>query len=119
MALMKLCRCGKMIDITLSRCDHCQDSHKERHKLYDKTKRDERSSAFYKSKEWRRLRKKVIARDNGLCQRCLKSSKFKAGEICHHIIEIKEDWGKRLDESNIEFVCMQCHNQIHGNTPHL
>ncbi|MDE3838650.1 HNH endonuclease [Bacillus methanolicus] len=86
----------------------------ESDKEYDKKKRDLRSTAFYKSKAWKELREYVYRKQYGLCQRCLKRNEFVRGDIVHHIIEIKDDWDKRLDEDNLEVLCHKCHNRIHN-----
>lgn len=32
----------------------------------------------------------------------------------HHIIPIDVDWSRRLDITNLELLCGECHNQGHG-----
>lgn len=110
MALLKLCRCGKPIDAALSRCESCQDKHTDRHKLYDKNRRDKNSNSFYKSSEWIRVRKQALLRDHGLCQHCLRSKRIKHAEMVDHIIPIKEEWSLRLTLSNLQSLCNPCHN---------
>ncbi|PAE58568.1 HNH endonuclease, partial [Bacillus licheniformis] len=36
-------------------------------------------------------------------------------DMVHHIVEVKQDWSKRLDLSNLESLCNACHNKVHGN----
>lgn len=43
----------------------------QRHKEYDRTKRDKTAAEFYKSKEWQRARAEALARSLYLCQDCL------------------------------------------------
>jgi 5-methylcytosine-specific restriction enzyme A len=120
MVLLKLCRCGKPIPMEEETCSNCkQDT--ERHKLYDKHRRDKKSTAFYKSKEWRVLSNKVYIKQKGMCQECLKNKRMVTGtvdkngkfkrNIVDHIIPIKVDWSKRLDESNLQVLCLPCHNK--------
>nr|WP_279388960.1 HNH endonuclease [Baia soyae] len=33
--------------------------------------------------------------------------------VLNHIVEVKEDWNKRLELSNLQSVCNACHNRIH------
>lgn len=114
MAMLKTCSCGKAIAMNESSCKECKEERKERYKSYDKYKRNETSRKFYQSKEWKRLRHLIIERDAGLCQRCLNKGKITSGSICHHIEELKDNWGKRLDINNLELVCQSCHSQIHS-----
>lgn len=78
-------------------------------------KRNKEYTSFYNSSQWRKLRKQVLLRDNHLCQHCLNKGIVNDKDlIVHHKVELKEDWGKRLDMDNLEVVCFSCHNKIHG-----
>ena len=90
----------------------------ERQKYYDENvrwKRDRKYAEFYKSKEWERVRRAVLARDNGLCQECLKNKRITLADAVHHIVEVKEDWSKRFQLDNLISVCTSCHNKIHSS----
>lgn len=67
---------------------------------------------FYKSKQWRDVRRYIIERDLGLCCRC-----GKPGNIVHHKIYITpeniNDPNITLNEDNLETLCEVCHNQEH------
>lgn len=73
---------------------------------------------FYYSKEWQSCRnayiKKRIAIDGGLCERCGK----RLGYIVHHSDKITEQNANNpdvlLSHSNLEYVCFDCHNEIHA-----
>ncbi|WP_349773696.1 HNH endonuclease [Sutcliffiella horikoshii] len=54
-----------------------------------------------------------MERDNHLCQRCIKQSKLQAAQLVHHIVEVKVDWSKRLELTNLESICHSCHNKHH------
>jgi 5-methylcytosine-specific restriction enzyme A len=69
--------------------------------------------SFYSSKRWNRARKKVLARDNYLCQRCYKKGLLTPAEVVHHIDHLRKAPGKVLDESNLISVCSACHNKVH------
>lgn len=66
---------------------------------------------FYKSKEWQKLRKLALIRDNYMCF-CGQPAK-----IVHHKVEItqeniyKSDVVLNLD--NLISVCKKCHEEIH------
>lgn len=68
---------------------------------------------FYGGGDWVRLRAVAMVRDNHLCQRCLKSNRLQAAHVVHHLIEVRDDWNKRLDLNNLESLCHTCHNQHH------
>lgn len=110
-ALLKLCKCGKKIKINALICEQCQDKQKDRHKAYDKFKRDKTSAAFYHSKEWKIVRKQALIRDNNLCVKCLQQQKIKTADMVDHIIPISEEWRLRLTLSNLQSLCNSCHNQ--------
>ena len=90
---------------------------RDRHKRYNKTRYNEDNidyTTFYNSTAWKRTREQALIRDMYLCQQCLKDGIVNDKQlIVHHKIEIKEDWGKRLELENLETVCTQCHNRIH------
>lgn len=52
--------------------------------------------------------------DDWICQECKKKRLIEQANIVHHVIEVKEDWSKRLDIDNLVSVCHSCHNKIHG-----
>lgn len=70
---------------------------------------------FYRSLEWKRLRKAYInSLEIPVCEECLKIGKVTEGKIVHHIIPIEVDWDKRLDNTNLEYLCNDCHEMIHN-----
>lgn len=54
-----------------------------------------------------------------LCENCLRRGIYKPAEIVHHIIEIDPVTIERpeiaLNFDNLEAVCRDCHNDIHGS----
>lgn len=73
--------------------------------------------AFYKSKVWQDCRAGYIASVQGLCERCLKHSRLTPGHIVHHIKALTPsnitDPEIALSWSNLEYVCLDCHNSEH------
>lgn len=69
---------------------------------------------IYNSTRWRkRVRPAVVARDNGLCQMCLRHGILRPGTEVHHKIELT-DSNKRDDTiafgmDNLELLCWECH----------
>jgi len=109
MAMLKLCSCGKPIDISLSKCDVCKPKQKERHKLYDRYRRDKEAAAFYNTKAWRLRRDEALLRDFGLCQHCFKEKKITLATEVDHIIPIRVEWDFRLALDNLQSLCHRCH----------
>jgi 5-methylcytosine-specific restriction enzyme A len=81
----------------------------EKNRFYDRFVRDKKASSFYKSKAWRMTREQALARDKGLCQRCLKNKKITMADMVDHIIPIKVNWELRLVLSNLQSLCNACH----------
>lgn len=111
MALMKLCRCGRTMDASLKRCTECEKTKSDRHKYYDMYQRDKKAAAFYKSKEWQKVRELVLSRDLGLCVRCLANhvEPVVFADMVDHIIPLKIDWHLRLESNNLQSLCNRCH----------
>ena len=69
---------------------------------------------FYNSAAWLKCRADYISKVNGLCERCPKPTE---GLILHHKIELTpdniNDPNVALNQDNLEFLCLDCHNAIH------
>lgn len=120
--LLKQCpRCKKWIPYGHTYCSSCtpiveaeiaerkaRASVKSNHE-YNK-KRDPKYLKFYQSSDWRALSQKKISDSGYRCESCGKI----ASEV-HHIIPIqtKEGWERRFDYSNLECLCLECHNKRH------
>ena len=53
------------------------------------------------------MRERVLRRDHGLCQRCLRANRVQAGNECHHIKPKAQ--GGTDDMENLETLCHDCH----------
>ena len=77
------------------------------------------SSQFYKSKVWQNTRAGYIRSVGGLCENCLRSGIYKAGEIVHHKQELTPENINNpeiaLSWDNLELLCRDCHAKTHGN----
>lgn len=77
----------------------------------------EYAKSFYKSSAWKNTRKLVIARSNGLCERCKAAAIYQTGVIVHHKRHITpkniNDPHITLSLSNLELLCEDCHNKEH------
>ncbi|MED4206583.1 HNH endonuclease [Neobacillus mesonae] len=114
MAMLKICRCGKTISVSLKRCEKCAATYdSERHKLYDKHRRDKESAAFYNSKPWKVCSNRIRMRDHYMCQLCLTDKKIKPVDFVHHIKELRDVPKLSLTESNLISLCAGCHRRVH------
>ena len=110
--------CNKMGCSELTRNSYCDkhrhsavEQNKERHKYYDKYRRNKKHDRFYHSSAWIKLRDYVRIRDNGVCQQCLNEKRITIGKPVDHIVPIAVDWDKRLDEDNVWLLCQACHTK--------
>ncbi|MFD2446393.1 HNH endonuclease [Bacillus sp. CGMCC 1.16607] len=95
-------------------CDQHKQVKTENNRYYDKYHRSDRTKQFYHSATWKRARELIKIRDNGLCVQCLNEKRITLGTIVDHIIPVKLDWNKRLDEDNLQLLCQSCHNKKTG-----
>lgn len=86
-----------------------------RHKIYDKYKRDEKSKKFYDSKEWEKARELALKKYYYLCQECLKRKIITPYDVVHHIVPLKESKELSLDIDNLLPLCHKCHNKIENS----
>lgn len=77
----------------------------------------------YNCERWKKVRKLKRMESNGFCERCLEEGKFTPGKIVHHKEPITDK--NYLDDDlmygleNLEFVCDECHKELHGNPSDL
>ena len=118
MALMKLCRCGVIIEYNKKYCDNCNVKYEkekaESIKYYDKNIRDKRSIAFYNSQEWIAIREYILAKYKGLdLYAFFILNQIAYADTVHHIVEVKDDWSKGLVVSNLFPLTSSNHGKIH------
>jgi len=111
--------CYKLVEYPNLYCDiHKEYQEKLRankYKEYNDLRKNDKGQSFYKSKQWVNFREFILSRDNYLCQECLKNKELNPGNLVHHIIPIKIDYSRRLDEANCITVCNSCHEKIHNH----
>ena len=66
---------------------------------------------FYQGREWRRASYACRERAGWLCERCKPLTV--AAALAHHIKPVSEG-GDKLDPANLEALCFDCHETIHG-----
>lgn len=119
MALKKLCRCGRVINQSDKYCNECENKYQqekyESNKYYDKYIRDKKSTAFYNSPGWIKTREYVLAKYKGLdLYAFFIENEIVYADTVHHIEELKENWNRRLDITNLFPLSSSNHNVIHA-----
>lgn len=118
MALYKFCRCGKKILIENKFCNVCkakEDKYaRERYKTYAKKRIDKKEQSFYNSERWENKRDFILDKYNHIdIYAFYNTGIITLADTVHHIIEIKEDWEKRLDNFNLFCCNKENHKKIH------
>ena len=79
------------------------------------------SKSFYQSTQWQDCRRAYIARVHGMCEHCLSKGKYNPGYIVHHKVTLTpgniNDPNITLNHEQLEYVCLDCHNEEHYGTP--
>lgn len=68
---------------------------------------------IYNTSRWKRARKTVLIRDHYLCQECKRRGLITQSNTVHHIVPLRDDLSKAFDLSNLETICVPCHNKEH------
>lgn len=109
MLIKKCSGCGRIYQYdSCHLCPECRgkNARNDDDRIYNRRVRDKQSDRFYHSAAWKKLSKVVLARAGYKCAEC----GGLATEV-HHVIEIKDDWSRRLDVSNLVALCTSCHNR--------
>lgn len=72
---------------------------------------NEASRRKYYSARWARLRLVVLARDNGLCQECLRAGRTTPGNQIDHIARAEENQELFWRTDNLQTLCSTCHSR--------
>jgi hypothetical protein len=84
-------------------------------KRFKSGRNDADVQAFYKTKDWERLRQAVISYYFGIdIYEYYTTGQIIEGYTAHHIIEVKAEWSKRLDIHNVIFLSEASHQYIHS-----
>lgn len=118
MEMKKICpRCKSVvIDADKECCDRCSGKRIERHKEYDRFRRNQKATAFYHSTQWMRMADYIRQVQGGVDLWALAMHKqIVSDHLCvHHIVELSEDWSRRLDPDNLILVSSDSHAEIHA-----
>ncbi|CAN0622175.1 5-methylcytosine-specific restriction enzyme A [Burkholderia multivorans] len=94
--------CGRLIE----KPGYCEQHAADAVGWQSDRQRGSRHQRGYDSK-WVKLRKRILARDNGLCQVCRQAGRVTAASHVDHIVS-KADGGTDA-ESNLQAICVPCH----------
>ncbi|MGY5273851.1 HNH endonuclease [Lactiplantibacillus plantarum] len=114
---MKQCNhagCRTLVPYDERYCEKHQ--HKANAETYHKRMYDSDESKyqqFYKTAAWRRLSRRFLEL-NPVCIKCYEDGLIRKADVVDHVIEIKDDWSRRLDESNLQPLCYRHHNRKTG-----
>ncbi len=111
--MLKLCRrCGAMVKYPETYCERCKGTaaseQREQVRRYDR-KRNPQHRQFYNSKVWKTLSARKMQDAGYRCENC--------GELAtevHHVETLEENWGRRMDYTNLKALCHRCHDEVHG-----
>ena len=121
MPIKKLCSysgCNVLVDYGTKYCDKHRTKDKERYKDYRRSRLQDREEKarqdFYNSTEWKNIRDLVIRKCFAIdIVEYYKTGQIVMGYTVHHIIELKDDWNKRLDINNLIYLSQENHIKIH------
>ncbi|WMI81585.1 HNH endonuclease [Anaerotignum sp. MB30-C6] len=103
----------------LKSCRYCGKIHDSKvicSKKPIRKKFDTEQSKFRSTNAWTKKSKQIKQRDGFLCQICLRkryATERQYNTQClevHHIIKIKDDYGQRLEDSNLLTLCERHHS---------
>lgn len=79
----------------------------ERHRLYDRGRRDRDARAFYSSTAWQLARREKISA-SPVCEIC----QADWSKDVHHKLPVRDFPEQRLDQANLQALCPRCHKRI-------
>ena len=88
---------------------YCEQHQSKVHREYGRARRAfDAELGFYQSPRWRNTRAAVL-RDSPLCCRCNAKGVLRLAKVVDHIVPIKQG-GERFERSNLQSLCVPCHN---------
>lgn len=84
---------------------------------------ENRLDEFYNSKQWRKLRKEVLAEHKNECQDCKVKGLYSKANTVHHVQYVRKHPRYALSKTyifqgkeykNLIPLCHDCHEKIHG-----
>lgn len=109
MTMLKLCRCGKQINLADEACPECKELQEKRdHTRYD-SKRGSAAQRGYDYR-WKKYRLNFL-RKNPLCFSCLEKGRIIPSTRVDHIVPHKGNMKLFWDQKNHQALCESCHNR--------
>ncbi|EOI42832.1 hypothetical protein UIS_00691 [Enterococcus faecium EnGen0313] len=102
--------CRTLVDYNESYCDKHRPTKVSTTTYQQRKEQGGKYFWFYKSKPWKHASYQYRL-NNPCCEKCLKAGIVRKADVVDHIIEIRDDYSKRLDEENLQSLCHACHNQ--------
>lgn len=84
----------------------------DRHRDYDRMKRDRDARSFYHSRRWAKIRRVKLSL-SPYCERCIADQRLVPATLVHHRVERRDDPSLALDIDNLESLCAACHSRHH------
>lgn len=84
--------------------------------LHDYSQRADRQ-AFYRSSDWKYIREYKLYK-TPLCERCASNDIVNTATEVHHLLDIKDRPDLRLEITNLQSLCHECHNIITVEAQH-
>lgn len=76
------------------------------------------AAEFYNSKQWERVRERILRRDGYQCQRCKRYGRLRGAAHVHHINPYETHPELALEGWNLIALCRECHNAQHDRDSH-
>lgn len=110
MPIYKRCsRCGKRLHAN----ETCSCL-KNRHKEYRKYRTDTKEETFYASQQYQKVKNILKEKYKRLdIYEYYINHRIVVGYTMHHIVEIKDDWSRRLDMDNLIYLTESNHQMVH------
>lgn len=67
----------------------------------------------YTNPKWRHKQKAILKRDGYQCRECRKYGRAREAKIVHHIKPVEDFPELAYEDSNLESLCIVCHNKKH------
>lgn len=107
--IMKYCKCGNKIPVTVKQCDECIAKQQKNYDTYHRKNYD-----IYHDKRWIKLKDVCKSMFNGIdIYAYYKLGKIIPGDIAHHIIEVNENIDLAFEIKNLLLVSDRSHKEIH------
>lgn len=101
--------CRTLIDYDQHYCDqHKPRTQRKQESYSERMAKDGQYRTFYRSKAWQQLSFQHRLK-HPICEECITLGLAVKADVTDHIIEIKDDWSKRLDENNLRSLCHHHH----------